>query len=117
MKTSPHITLTKEQDKRETVICIVWASVVVFGMLALMLHGLAYFSSATVTGQDIYAREIMQRKITLIERELKYLENHIHPETNKGFTEKLIVGELLFESPHARPLQSNLVPKNMTTQP
>lgn len=67
MKESPHITLTAEQDKRETTICVVWASVIVFGMLALMLHGLAYFSSATVTGQDIYAREIMQKKILRLE--------------------------------------------------
>lgn len=67
MKESPHEPLTAEQDKREIVICIVWASAVVLGTLALTLHGLAYLSSASVTGQDIYAREIMQKKILRLE--------------------------------------------------
>lgn len=61
MKESPYEPLTAEQDKRETVICIMWASVAVFGMLALLLHGIAFFSWTEPTMEEIYKNKALRQ--------------------------------------------------------
>lgn len=74
MKESHHI-LSEEADKRETIHCIIYASVVMFGMLALLLHGLAFFSWKEPTMNEFYAMKNMNERIIVLEN--KY-ENHTH---------------------------------------
>lgn len=74
IKTTPHI-LTEEQDKRETIHCIIWASVVVFVMLAFLLHGLAFLSWTEPTMEEIYARRMMDNSIKTLRQDF---ENHRH---------------------------------------
>lgn len=82
MRESPHITLTEEQAKRETIHCIVWASIVVFGMLALTAHGLAFLSWTEPTMEDAYARKrLEQRQQSLYDIQIIILDefkNHTH---------------------------------------
>lgn len=75
MKESPHEPLSEEADKRETTICIVYASVVVFGMLALLLHGIAFLSWTEPTMEEIYRNKRMDNSIKTLKKDF---ETHKH---------------------------------------
>ncbi len=49
--------------KQETIKCAMWASVVVFGVLALLIHGIAFLSWTAPTTAEIYRNKRMQNQI------------------------------------------------------
>lgn len=87
-KTTPHISI-EDQDWNDTIHSIVWGSIFVLGMLAILIYGLAWTSSVTVTSEDIYARRRMENRVEQLEEKViglnvlwaemyKLHDNHVH---------------------------------------
>ena len=66
-----------------------WAVVFVFAWFCLMFYGIAYLSTAEKISADVYGAKYLKNRIKTLE-DRPVLMEHIHPETNKGFTGALI---------------------------
>lgn len=96
MKESPHEPLTEKQDKRCTIHCIVWAIVVVIGILALLLHGMAFLSWTEPTMEEVYRNKRMGEEIEVLKNQTEQLyevfqklENNYENHTHKFWTGKV----------------------------
>lgn len=52
-----------EKAKQGTIQAFVWAVVVVFGMIALLLHGFAFLNWTEETNEEFYQRKYMANQI------------------------------------------------------
>ena len=80
---SYHESPIEKQDYK----CFVGAFVLVIGSICAMLFGLAWLSTAEKISADVYGARRLESRITALE---SHVRNHIHPETNKGFTGEAI---------------------------
>ena len=76
-----YISRDKEEQFRENVKCVVWGVCFVFAWLCLLVYGITWLSTAEKENTAFYGATHLEKRIT-------DLENHTHPETNKGFTGK-----------------------------
>ena len=74
-----------EKARQETVVSWIWAFVLVVGAICAMLFGCAWFSTAETISADVYGAKHLEGRITALEN-CPVLMEHVHPETNKGFT-------------------------------
>ena len=80
---SYHESPIEKQDYK----CFVGAFVLVIGSICAMLFGFAWLSTAEKVSADIYGAKHLE--IEWAQKQVEY-DNHVHPETNKGFTGKPI---------------------------
>ncbi|KKU46089.1 MAG: hypothetical protein UX65_C0010G0020 [Parcubacteria group bacterium GW2011_GWB1_46_8] len=82
---SYHESPIEKQDYK----CFVGAFVLVIGSICAMLFGFAWLSTAERISADVFWAAHLEGRITALENRPILIE-HIHPETNKGFTGKAI---------------------------
>ena len=93
--------ILKDPECRGNIQCVLWGIVIIMGMLCILIYGIAWMSPVEKISEDIYGAEYLKKRIEHLEgvftgvsiewaqKQVEY-DNHIHPETNKGFTGKPI---------------------------
>lgn len=74
MKESPHI-IAEEKAKQDTIQGIIFATIVVFGMLSVLIYGMALLSSTKKVSEDVYGAKHLENRIELLESEYR---EHTH---------------------------------------
>ena len=74
MKESPYI-IAEEKAKQDTIHGIIFAVIVVFGMLSVLIYGLASLSSTEKVSAEIYGARHLKDRIELLESEYR---EHTH---------------------------------------
>ena len=69
---------SKEEQWKEMILTIAWASCFVIGMLCVLVYGIAWFGNVEVTSEDIYIRRNMKKEIEKLQTEYIRLEEHVH---------------------------------------
>jgi len=77
--------MSEEQERQETIKCAIWAFVIVVSGLSFFTYGIAWLSTAEKISADIYGAKHLEGRIMALENRPALIE-HVHPETNKGFT-------------------------------
>jgi len=72
-----HENLIDKQDYKSFIV----AFVIVISSICAMLFGFAWLSTTEKISADVYGAKNLRLR----------LENHVHPETNKGFTGKVVM--------------------------
>ena len=67
MKESPYISITEEKARQDTIQGIIFAVIVVFGMLSVLIYGLASLSSTEKVSAEIYGAKHLEGRITALE--------------------------------------------------
>ena len=76
--------ILKDPECKGNIQCTMWAVVFVFGWLCVLVYGCVWMSTAEKISADVYGAKNLQF----------WLKNHVHPETNKGFTGKAVAEDL-----------------------
>lgn len=89
MKEFPHIILSEEQEKQETIKCVAWATCFVLSCLCLMIYGMAWMSAVEKENTAFYGAKHLEKRVKWLETWSKAMvvysgekqaeyENHTH---------------------------------------
>ena len=89
MKESPYVSITEEKAKQDTIQGIIFAVIMTFGMLSVLVYGLAWMSSVEKENTAFYGAKHLEKRVKWLEtwsnamvvysgqKQVEY-ENHTH---------------------------------------
>ena len=89
MKESPYISITEEKAKQDTIQGIIFAVIVVFGMLSVLIYGLAWLSAVEKENTAFYGAKNLLNHITIIENQIIELQSEYKNHTHRYYDLKI----------------------------
>ncbi len=71
MKESPHININEEQERQQTIQCVIFAVIFVIGAFCALIYGFAWLLTTEKISEEVYGAKHLENRITVLEGEYK----------------------------------------------